>query len=285
MSQDRISKKNKNIYVPEIAVINRIQKISPTEKIFDIAFDNKKKQDDFNYKPGQFVELTVLGLGEAPFSIASSPDNKDFFQLCVRDMGNVSGALHRMQEGFKVGIRGPYGNGYFPYDKMKGHNVLLIAGGLGIAPLMSIIKYIVNHREDYKKIMIIYGAVNPESILFKNDIQYFDNRNDVSTCVTVDNPDDRWTGEIGVCTKLIPRVDFPVEDTYVIVCGPPIMYKYVIMELEKKQYPDDKIFLSLERRMECGVGKCNHCHIGDKLVCVDGPVFSLWEIKNLKEAV
>jgi len=183
------------------------------------------------------------------------------------------------------GIRGPFGNGHFPYDKIRGHNVLLIAGGLGIAPLMSLIKYIINHREDYKKMMIIYGAVNPESVLFKSDIQYFDDRSDVSTCVTVDNPDDKWTGEIGVCTKLIPRVDFPVEDTYVVVCGPPVMYKYVIMELEEKKYPPDKIFLSLERRMECGVGKCNHCRIGDKLVCVDGPVFSLWEIKNLKEAV
>ncbi len=285
MVMDVINRKESSIYVPEIAVVSRMQKTSPTEKIFDIAFENKKKQDNFSFKPGQFVELTVFGLGEAPFSITSSPDNRDFFQLCIRDVGNVSGALHRMKEGSRVGIRGPFGKGYFPYDKMRGHNVLLIAGGLGIAPLMSLIKYIINHREDYKKMMIIYGAVNPESILFKEDIKYFDSRNDVPTCITVDNPDDKWTGEIGVCTKLIPRVDFPVDDTYVVVCGPPIMYKYVIMELELKKYPADRIFLSLERRMECGVGKCNHCHIGDKLVCVDGPVFSLWEIKNLKEAV
>jgi sulfhydrogenase subunit gamma (sulfur reductase) len=285
MVMDVMNKKESDIYVPEIAVISRIQKTSPTEKIFDIIFENKKIQDNFYFKPGQFVELTVFGLGEAPFSITSSPDNRDFFQLCIRDVGNVSGSLHRMKAGSKVGIRGPFGKGYFPYDKMIGHNVLLIAGGLGIAPLMSLIKYIINHREDYKKMMIIYGAVNPESILFKNDIKYFDSRNNIPTCITVDNPDDKWTGEIGVCTKLIPRVDFPVEDTYVVVCGPPIMYKYVIMELELKKYPADRIFLSLERRMECGVGKCNHCHIGDKLVCVDGPVFSLWEIKNLKEAI
>jgi len=230
-----------------------------------------------SFEPGQFVELTVFGLGEAPFSIASNPANKEFFQLCIRDIGNVSGALHRMKEGSKIGIRGPFGNGYFPYDK--------IAGGLGLAPLMSLIKYILHYREDYKEIMIIYGAVNPESILFKNDIQYFSDRSDISICVSVDNPDDKWTGEIGVCTKLIPRVDFPAEDTYVVVCGPPVMYKFVIIELEEKHYSPEKIFLSLERRMECGVGKCNHCHIGDKLVCVDGPVFSLWEIKNLKEAI
>ncbi|MBA7584446.1 Anaerobic sulfite reductase subunit B [subsurface metagenome] len=190
-----------------------------------------------------------------------------------------------MVEGTKIGIRGPFGNGYFPYQKMKNHNVLLIAGGLGIAPLMSLIRYILHYREDYKEIMVVYGAVNPGSILFKNEIQYWSNRGDISLCLSVDNPDNKWTGEIGVCTKLIPGVDFPSNDTYIAVCGPPIMYRYVIYELEKKKFKPENIYLSLERRMECGVGKCNHCHIGDKLVCVDGPVFNLWEIRNLKEAL
>ncbi|MBE3089767.1 MAG: FAD/NAD(P)-binding protein [Actinobacteria bacterium] len=273
------------IYVPDIAKIRRIKQISPIEKVFRIVLDDEEKQNNFKFKPGQFVELTIFGLGEAPFSIMSNPDNHEFFELCIRNVGSVSGALHRMEEGAKVGIRGPFGNGYFPYDKMKNHNVLLIAGGLGLAPLMSLIKYILNYREDYKEIMIIYGAVNPESILFKNDIQYWSNRKDISICISVDNPDDKWTGEIGVCTKLIPRVNFPPEDTYAVVCGPPVMYKYVVYELEKKKFKPENIYLSLERRMECGVGKCNHCHIGNKLACIDGPVFSLWEINNLKEAI
>lgn len=273
------------IYVPDIAKIRRIKQISSTEKVFRIVLDDEEKQNNFKFKPGQFVELTIFGLGEAPFSIASNPNNHEFFELCIRNVGSVSGALHRMEEGAKVGIRGPFGNGYFPYDKMKNHNVLLIAGGLGLAPLMSLIKYILNYREDYKEIMIVYGAVNPESILFKNDIQYWSNRKDISICISVDNPDDKWTGEIGVCTKLIPRVNFPPEDTYAVVCGPPVMYKYVVYELEKKKFKPENIYLSLERRMECGVGKCNHCHIGNKLACIDGPVFSLWEINNLKEAI
>ena len=273
------------LYVPDVARITRIEKLSSTEKVFKIVFDDEEKRNNFSFKPGQFVELTVFGLGEAPFSIVSNPSNRDFFKLCVRDSGNVSGALHRMEEGSKVGIRGPFGNGYFPYQKMKNHNVLLIAGGLGIAPLMSLIKYILHYREEYKRILIIYGAVNPKSILFKYEIQYWNNRGDISICMSVDNPDDKWTGEIGACTKLIPRVNFPAEDTYAVVCGPPIMYKYVIKELEEKKFLPEQIFLSLERRMECGVGKCNHCHIGDKVVCVDGPVFSLWEIENLKEAI
>lgn len=273
------------IYTPDVARITRIERLSPTEKVFKIVFDDEEIKNKFEFKPGQFVELTVFGLGEAPFSIISNPKNRDFFKLCIRDVRGVSRALHNMEEGGKVGIRGPFGNGYFPYEKMKNQNVLLIAGGLGLAPLMSLIRYILHYREDYKEIMVIYGAVNPESILFKNEIQYWSNRGDISLCLSVDNPDDKWTGEIGICTKLIPRVIFPPDNTYVAVAGPPAMYKYVVYELEKKKYKPENIFLSLERRMECGVGKCNHCHVGNKLVCVDGPVFSLWEIRNLKEAI
>lgn len=273
------------IYTPDVARITRIEWLSPTEKVFKIVFDDEEIKNKFEFKPGQFVELTVFGLGEAPFSIISNPKNRDFLKLCIRDVGGVSRALHNMEEGEKVGIRGPFGNGYFPYEKMKNQNVLLIAGGLGLAPLMSLIRYILHYREDYKEIMVIYGAVDPESILFKNEIQYWSNRGDISLCLSVDNPDDKWTGEIGICTKLIPRVIFPPDNTYVAVAGPPAMYKYVVYELEKKKYKPENIFLSLERRMECGVGKCNHCHVGNKLVCVDGPVFSLWEIRNLKEAI
>jgi len=273
------------IYTPDVARITRIERLSPTEKVFKIVFDDEEIKNKFEFKPGQFVELTVFGLGEAPFSIISNPKNRDFLKLCIRDVGGVSRALHNMEEGGKVGIRGPFGNGYFPYEKMKNQNVLLIAGGLGLAPLMSLIRYILHYREDYKEIMVVYGAVNPESILFKNEIQYWSNRGDILLCLSVDNPDDKWTGEIGICTKLIPRVIFPPDDTYVAVAGPPGMYKYVVYELEKKKYKPENIFLSLERRMECGVGKCNHCHVGNKLVCVDGPVFSLWEIRNLKEAI
>jgi sulfhydrogenase subunit gamma (sulfur reductase) len=278
--------KNKStIYVPDVARITRIEEISPTEKVFKIVFDDEEKRNSFSFKPGQFIELTVFGLGEAPFSIVSNPTNRDFFKLCIRNTGSISGALHGMVEGTRIGIRGPFGNGYFPYQKMKNHNVLLVAGGLGLAPLMSLIRYILHFREDYKEIMVVYGAVNPKSILFKNEIQYWSNRGDILLCLSVDNPDDKWTGEIGVCTKLIPRVNFTPDDTYAVVCGPPIMYRYVIYELEKKKFKPENIYLSLERRMECGVGKCNHCHVGDKLTCVDGPVFNLWEIRNLKEAI
>ena len=135
-----------SIYVPEIATITKIEQMSPTEKLFDIKIDNPESQKAFSFLPGQFVELTVFGLGEAPFSIPSSPNNKDYFQLCIRDIGNVSGALHRMKPGDKIGIRGPFGNGYFPFEKMKGKDVMIVAGGLGLAPVLPLIHTILEDR-------------------------------------------------------------------------------------------------------------------------------------------
>ena len=242
-------------------------------------------EKEFNFKPGQFVELTVFGLGEAPFSITSSPNNKNFFQLCIRDMGNVSKALRGMKKGAKVGIRGPFGKGYFPYEKMRNKNVIIIGGGIGLAPLMSLVRYILEDRQSYKRLVIIYGAVSPEYLLCKKDFEEWKRRDDIELFLTVDHPNEEWQGDIGVCTALIPKVTCPAAESYVVVCGPPVMYRYVIIELEKKRFKPENIFFSLERRMECGVGKCNHCHIGNKLTCVDGPVFSLWEIRNLKEAI
>ncbi len=273
-----------SIYVPEIATITKIEQMSPTEKLFDIKIDNPENQKTFDFLPGQFVELTVFGLGEAPFSIPSSPNNKDCFQLCIRDAGNVSGALHRMKPGDKIGIRGPFGKGYFPFEKMKGKDVMIVAGGLGLAPVMSLIHTILEDRESYKRLVIIYGSVDPENILFKKDIEDWKERDDIELCLTVDNPDQSWQEEVGVCTNLIPGINCS-PDSYAVVCGPPVMYKFVVSEFEKKCIKPENIFLSLERRMECGVGKCNHCHVGNKLSCIDGPVFSLWEIRNLKEAI
>jgi sulfhydrogenase subunit gamma (sulfur reductase) len=273
------------IYVPDIATITNIKDLTPTEKQFTIEFDEPKKKKEFSFKPGQFVELTVFGLGEAPFSIPSSPNNKGNFELCIRKVGNVTNALHRMSAGDKVGIRGPFGKGYFPYEKMKNHNVVIIAGGIGMAPVRSIIKYILEDRDSYKDLILIYGCINPENILYKDEIKEWEKRKDIDLMTTVDNPDENWEGRVGVCTNFIPELECPAEDTYIVVCGPPVMYRFVINELGKKCFKPENIYLSLERRMECGVGKCNHCHIGDKLVCVDGPVFSLWEIMNLKEAI
>jgi sulfhydrogenase subunit gamma (sulfur reductase) len=277
--------KNDSLYVPFIATITDIKKLTQTEKQFTIEIDDTKKRKEFCFLPGQFVELTVFGIGEAPFSIPSSPNNKDSFELCIRNIGSVSGALHRLPVGSKVGIRGPFGKGYFPFEKMIHKNVVIIAGGLGMAPVRSLLKYIIEDRKSYKGLTLIYGCVEPNSILYKDEISQWKKNGNIEVKLTVDKPDGNWRESVGVCTNLIPALTYPPEETIIVVCGPPVMYKFVIIELEEKRYKPENIFLSLERRMECGVGKCNHCHIGNKLACVDGPVFSLWEIKNLKEAI
>ena len=277
--------KKDSLYVPFIATITDIKELTQTEKQFTIKIDDTKKRKEFCFLPGQFVELTVFGIGEAPFSIPSSPNNKDFFELCIRNIGSVSGALHRLPVGSKVGIRGPFGKGYFPFEKMMHKNVVIIAGGLGMAPVRSLLKYIIEDRKSYKGLTLIYGCVEPKSILYKDEISQWKKNGNIEVKLTVDKPDDDWKEAVGVCTNLIPPLTYSPEETIIVVCGPPVMYKFVIIELEEKHYKPENIFLSLERRMECGVGKCNHCHIGNKLTCVDGPVFSLWEIKNLKEAI
>jgi len=275
---------NKSLYVPELATIQEITQPTPTEKQFILKFDDPKKQKEFNFLPGQFLEVTVFGVGEAPFSIPSSPNNKEYFELCVRAMGSVSGAMHKMKPGSKVGIRGPFGKGYFPFEKMQGKNVVIIAGGLGMAPVRSLLKLILEDRKSYKGVSLIYGCVEPQSILYIDEIRQLRKNGDIDIALTVDKPDKDWNESVGVCTNLIPKLKYEPEDTFIVVCGPPVMYKFVIIELEQKKFKPENIFLDMERRMECGVGKCNHCHIGDKLCCVDGPIFSLWDIKNLKEA-
>jgi sulfhydrogenase subunit gamma (sulfur reductase) len=277
--------KKDSLYVPFIATITDIKELTQTEKQFTIKIDDTKKRKEFCFLPGQFVELTVFGVGEAPFSIPSSPNNKDFFELCIRNIGSVSGALHRLPVGSKVGIRGPFGKGYFPFEKMMNKNVVIIAGGLGMAPVRSLLKYILEDRKSYKGLTLIYGCVEPNSILYKDEISQWKKNGNIEVKLTVDKPDDNWKEAVGVCTSLIPALVYPPEETIIVICGPPVMYKFVIIELEEKHYKPENIFLSLERRMECGVGKCNHCHIGNKLACIDWPVFSLWEIKNLKEAI
>jgi NAD(P)H-flavin reductase len=278
-------KKEGSLYVPMIATVTKIADLTETEKQFFIKIDDPKERESFNFLPGQFIELTVFGVGEAPFSIPSSPNNKEYFELCVRNIGSVSGALHRMKAGAKVGIRGPFGKGYFPYEKMKGNNVAIVAGGLGMAPVRSLLLQMLEDRKSYKGLTLIYGCVDPNNLLYRDEIEELRKRDDIEVKLTVDNPDADWEDAVGVCTNLIPEIGYDPEDTYVVVCGPPVMYKFVILELNERKYIPERIFLSLERRMECGVGKCNHCHIGDKLTCVDGPVFSLWEINNLKEAI
>ncbi len=272
--------------LPHKALITDVEELAPGHKRFSFSFLDEKLNETWEHIPGQFVMITVPKAGEIPISICSSPTRKGTIELTVRKVGRKTEVLHQMKPGDVVAIRGPYGNG-FPVEIMEGHNVLIIAGGLGLAPLRSLIWYILDKRPLYKEVYILYGTRNYESVLYKEEMRRLRKRPDVKCLYILDkieNEEDRaWTDREGLLTELIPEVDLDPADTYVAVCGPPVAYKFIGKELLKNGYPESQVFVSLERKMECGIGKCGHCQIGYKFTCVDGPIFPLWDTKNLPE--
>jgi len=272
-----------NPMIPQMAVIEQVSPLSEKEKLFRVAFSDKQVGQAFTYRPGQFVEVTVFGVGEAPISICSAANGRGAFDLCVRAVGNVTDALHALGPGDVVGVRGPYNRG-FPVERMRGCDVILVAGGLGLAPLRSLIQHVGQRRVDYGRVLILYGARCPAELLFTDEYDPWREEFRFDVRVTVDRGDASWQGNVGVVTTLFRGLEVDVPRTHAAVCGPPAMYRFVVEELVRLGIPADKIFLSFERRMECGVGKCMHCAMGSKLVCIDGPVFSLREVRDLKEA-
>ena len=236
------------------------------------------------HKPGQFVELSIFGIGEAPISISSSPTKKGSFELAVRNVGNVTNALHNLDIGATVGIRGPFGNG-FPVDNLKGKDIVIVAGGIGLFPLRSLINYILDKRSEFGRLIILSGSRTPQERMFVNELEKWHKREDVELLETVDEGDEEWTGHVGVVTTLSSEVHIDPEKIFAVVVGPPVMYKFVVAECHKKGIPDERIIMSLERRMKCGIGKCGHCQINGVYVCQEGPVFTYAEVKKLREAI
>ncbi|ODS33010.1 MAG: oxidoreductase FAD/NAD(P)-binding domain protein [Candidatus Scalindua rubra] len=272
---------NDSLFLPEIAEVVSTRQLTDMEKYFELR---PKNQKEFGFNPGQFVQLSIFGIGEAPISISSSPFNKDSIGICVRRVGDVTSAIHKLEVGSSLGIRGPLGNG-FPIEEMIGKDILFIAGGLGLAPLRSMISYVFAKRNDFRRITILYGVKNPREILFVDDLEAWKERNDIEMDIIVDKPDEKWTGKSGVITRLIPPLTLEPLNTYALIVGPPVMYKYVLLELKIKQIPENHIIMSLERRMKCGVGKCGHCQINGVYVCLSGPEFNYQTLKFLSEAI
>lgn len=261
--------------------ILRTKQMTGHEKLFEIALE---KGESLDHEPGQFVMVSLFGVGEAPISICSSPTTPGSFELCVRAVGKVTNAMHKLEAGDEIGIRGPYGKG-FPVRILEGNDVLIVAGGLGIAPVRSLIKYIFDNRRDFGKTHILLGCKTHKDIPFGDEIDQWLRRLDVHYECTVDKAAPDWAGHVGVITSLIPGVHLEPERTFAVVVGPPVMYKYVIKELLAKKIPERQIMLSLERHMKCGMGKCGRCQIQNLYCCQDGPVFNYEEIKNMSEAL
>ncbi|MDV2989970.1 MAG: 4Fe-4S dicluster domain-containing protein [Dehalogenimonas sp.] len=269
------------LYLPHLAKIEKVTPLSGREKLFEFRLNDGNK---LGHRPGQFIEVYVFGIGESPISLTSSPTRDHTFEVAVRNVGNVTGALHRLEEGASVGIRGPFGNG-FPLEQMEGKDILFIAGGIGVFPLRSLIQYVLDRRDSYGHINLLFGARSPAERVFADEMQEWAQAPDVTFLETVDKGDDTWEGNVGVITTLIPKIQFNPKNTVAIVVGPPIMYRFVINELKKRDLADDNIIVSLERKMKCGVGKCGNCQINGVYVCQEGPVFSMTQLRTLREAI
>lgn len=254
------------------------------EKLFQIQIIDPKIRQNFHFEPGQFVMLDIPGSGEVAISISGPSVNHEFIELCIRKVGTVTGMIHRLQAGAEVGLRGPFGT-YFPMRKMNGSNVLLIAGGLGLAPLRSAIYWVNEHRNDYQDVTILYGAKKPDQLLFTYQYQEWRKVYDINMLTIVEEPDDGWDGPVGLITDLFEQVPVDPEDTFAVVCGPPVMFKFVCGHLSDLGLPRQRMFVSLERRMHCGMGKCCRCNVGSTFTCLDGPVFDYWSVMNLQEAI
>ena len=261
--------------------ILRTKKMTKSEKLFEIALPGGESLD---HEPGQFVEVSVFGVGEAPISVSSSPTKRGSFELCIRKVGRVTEALHRLEAGDEVGIRGPFGKG-FPVRILEGNDLLFVAGGLGIVPLRSLINYVIDNRRDFGTVNILLGCKTPKDMLFNEETNEWNKRLDVKLNCTVDKADPAWKGNVGLITSLIPGINLDPDRTFGVVVGPPIMYRFVIKELLAKKIPERQILVSLERHMKCGLGKCGHCQIEDVYCCQDGPVFTYDKVKNLKGAL
>jgi len=271
-----------DLFVPLPAELCAARMVTQTERLLTFR---RRDGRAVGHEPGQFVQVSIFGLEEAPFSVCSADtDGEAAFELCVRRIGRISGALHELEIGQEVGIRGPFGRG-FPVDELAGQELLLIAGGIGLAPLRSLVQHCLAHREQFGRVTLLYGAKRPAELLFRDEFDQWRQGADFDLQLIVDEGDEQWSGSVGLITKLIPPLQLDPGRTMAVVVGPPVMYRFVIDELSAKGVGPDRTILSLERHMRCGVGKCGHCMIDDLYCCRDGPVFKLSELANVKGAI
>jgi len=275
----------KNPYLPYPVRIEEI--ITETEdrnlKTFKLVFLDPGDEKKFAYVPGQFAELSIAGEGEIPIGIASSPTEKGHVTFTVNKVGRVTRHLHNMKIGDVMGLRGPLGN-WYPWEEMEGRNVVIIGGGFAFTTLRSSIVYMLDpeNRDKFKDITVVYGARNPGMLLYKEELAAWERRDDINMHITVDATDDPdWKYNTGFVPAITEQKITSAENAIAIVCGPPVMIRFTQPVLERLGFPPERIILSLEMRMKCGIGICGRCNIGDQYVCKDGPVFSLAQLKDM----
>lgn len=273
-----------NIYKPELVEIKDIIDETPDIRTFRLQFKDKKRQEEFSFKAGQFAEYSVFGEGECTFCIASSPTRPEYLECSFKMFGKVTTAMRKLNVGDTMGLRGPYGN-FFPVEEMKGKSVVFIAGGIGLAPVRCVIWNVLDMKDQFKDVTIIYGARSVDDLVYKNELEEWKNMPGVKTILTVDpggeTPD--WKGEIGFVAAVVDKAKLNPDNAVAVVCGPPIMIKTTMPVLKNAGFNDEDIITTLENRMKCGLGKCGRCNIGSVYVCKDGPVFTYKDIQLLPQ--
>jgi NAD(P)H-flavin reductase len=247
---------------------------------FSLELEPRNGDGQFHFQPGQFNMLYVYGVGEVPISISGDPAKPKALIHTTREVGTVTRAMRRLKAGDSLGVRGPFGRPW-PMHLAEEHDVVLITGGIGLAPLRPVIYYLLTHREKFGRVVLLYGARTPEDILYRKGLEKWRGRFDFETYLTVDRATGSWRGNVGVVTQLISRSPFDPLNCLALVCGPEIMMRFTVMELQKRGVADDRIFISMERNMKCGVGLCGHCQLGSSFVCKDGPVYCYAEMSDI----
>jgi NAD(P)H-flavin reductase len=274
--------KPENPLLPYLSTLQELIDLTPDVKLFRLELNDPDIRESFDYKPGQFVFVSAFGVGESPFGITSVAHHKAGLDVAIRRVGTVTNALHQLEPGATVGVRGPFGN-YFPLDEYKGKNIFIIGGGIGFAPLRPIITTVLDYREDFGDLVIINGARSPQDLVFAPEFDAWAASPKTKLELTVDAGDEKWTGKVALIPSVVSELKLSPQNAIAITCGPPIMIHFTLIELRKLGFADNQIITTLEGKMKCGLGKCARCNVGEKYICKDGPVFSMEQISQLIE--
>jgi sulfhydrogenase subunit gamma (sulfur reductase) len=271
-----------NTYLPYVMRVDTVVDEAPGVRTFRLKFADENDAGRFSFKAGQFGEYSVFGEGEATFCIASSPTRTGYIECTFRQVGRVTSALARQEEGAIVGFRGPYGN-IFPIEEWTGKHIFFVAGGIALPPLRSVIWNVLDLRDRFKDVTVLYGARSVADLVYKRELDEWGMRSDMSLITTVDPGGETpgWKGKVGFVPTILEQLAPSAKDTIALVCGPPVMIKYSFPVLEKLGFGPDQIYTTLENRMKCGVGKCGRCNVGPVYVCKDGPVFTYRQLQGL----
>lgn len=269
-----------NPFLPDIGTVGKVIDETPNIKSLQVVLNDQHRMQSFRFEPGQVAQLSIFGVGEATFVINSPPTRMEYLQFSIMRAGEVTERLHQLKEADPVGVRGPLGN-WFPYEQMKGKDIYFIGGGIGMAPLRTLLLFMLDNREDYGNITLLYGARSPQDLCYKEELKDWEGRDDMDLILTVDREFPDWDRRVGLVPNVLKELAPSPEGKVAVTCGPPIMIRFTLQALDGLGFKDNQVITTLERRMKCGIGLCGRCNIGTKYVCTDGPVFSLAQLKEL----